>query len=585
MRALCVIPARGGSKGIPGKNLRLVGGASLVGRAVFAAREFARLASLTDAVILVDTDSAEIAAEAKAWGASVPFLRSPEIARDETSTVDSTLGLLERLRLAGETYDALVLLQPTSPLRSAGDVMACWTVFLRDGARRSVTSIAPEDHPSDLALALADDGSVSWIRRSGTGSLRRQDIAPAHRLTGAVYITTPASLQADRAFVVSGHTVGVPLPAERSIDIDRAEDIAAAEGLAAAGVTRAVRFANVAIGRGEKTFIIAEAGVNHNGDPELAHRLIDFALDAGADAVKFQIFDPAALVSDVAPKARYQLATTAPEQSQRQMLDTLTLPLSVFRELEMHARERGILFLATPFDDGSADFLDELGCPALKVSSGEVTNHRFLANLAKKGKPLLLSTGMSTMAEVAAAVSVVRANGDPPLALFHCVTNYPAAAADCNLSAMQSMRAMFGLPVGWSDHTEGIAVTIAAVALGAEIVEKHFTLDRSLPGPDHAASLNPSELRELVGAVREAELARGSGIKAPAASELPNLAVVRRSLHAARDLASGHTLSAADLAALRPGGGVSPAEEGTVVGRPLRRALRAGERLEESDVV
>lgn len=584
MKVLCVIPARGGSKGIPGKNLRHVGGASLVGRAVFTAREFARLASLTDAVVLVDTDSPDVAREALAWGASVPFLRPADLARDETSTVDSTVGLLERLRSSGQQFDALVLLQPTSPLRTAEDVMSCWTVFLRHGATRPVTSIAAEDHPSDLALALGRDGSISWLRRGGDGPLRRQDQTSAYRLTGAVYITTPSSLQADRAFVVPDRTAGVELPAQRSVDIDRPEDLTAADGLAAATRTHAVRFAQVVIGSGERCFIIAEAGVNHNGDPKLAHRLIDVALEAGADAVKFQIFEPGALVSDSAPKARYQLATTAPEQSQREMLDALTLPLPVFRELTRHAADSGILFLATPFDDHSADFLDELGCPALKVSSGEVTNHRFLAKLAKKGKPLLLSTGMSTMAEVSAAVSVVRNNGNPPLALFHCVTNYPAAAADCNLAAMRSMRSMFGVPVGWSDHTEGLAVTVAAVALGAEMVEKHFTLDRSLPGPDHAASLDPGELRALITAVREAEVSRGSGVKAPAASELPNLEVVRRSMHAARELPAGHSLAPADLVALRPGGGVSPADEWKILGRPLRRALRAGERLEEADV-
>lgn len=579
-----MIPARGGSKGIPNKNITRVGGVTLVGRSVFAAHEFVRMAALTEPAVIVDTDSESIAAEARAWGATVPFLRAPGLAADDTSTVESTLGLLERLESAGDRYDVVVLLQPTSPLRTAEDVLTCWKLFCtRDGAA-PVASVTAEEHPSGLAVRREDSGVISWLHDARTQVVRRQDLRAGLRLTGSVYITRAESLRADRAFVIPGRTVGVELPPDRSVDVDTLGDIAAAEGLLRSRPGTRVTFANAAIGPGEKCFVIAEAGVNHNGDPQLAHRLVDAALASGADAVKFQVFDPAALASDTAPKAEYQIVTTGKEQSQRDMLSALTLPHPVLRELAEHARARGILFLATPFDNASADFLEEIGCPALKIPSGEVTNHGFLASLARRGLPLLLSTGMSTMAEVASAVAVIRANGDPALALFHCVTNYPAHPADCNLGAMHSMRSLFSVPVGWSDHTTGLAVTVAAAALGAETIEKHFTLDRTMAGPDHAASLEPDELAAMVRAVREAEACIGSGVKAPAQSEMRNLEVVRRSLHAARDLVKGAAIGADDLIALRPGGGIPPFQERAILGRRLRRAIAAGQRLEQSDV-
>jgi sialic acid synthase SpsE len=219
--------------------------------------------------------------------------------------------------------------------------------------------------------------------------------------------------------------------------------------------------------------------------------------------------------------------------------------------------------------------------PAFKVPSGELTNHPFVAHVASRGKPVLMSTGMSTLAEVAAAVQVVRENGDPPLALLHCVTSYPAAPADCNLRAMASMRAAFGVPVGWSDHTEGIEVSVAAVAAGAAVLEKHFTLDRTLPGPDHRASLEPGELSAMVRTIREIEAAMGDGVKRPAAAELANTAAARRSLHVSRALPQGHVLDQNDLIALRPGTGLSPALRDRLVGRKLRVALQRGEMLAE----
>jgi N,N'-diacetyllegionaminate synthase len=533
--------------------------------------------------VIVDTDADDIAREAQDWGGEVPFFRSPEMARDATSSAESTVALLDRLAARGEEFDAVILLQPTSPLRTADDIAKCWAAFAQSETH-SVTSVAAESHPSALAVRLGDAQRLEWVRSPADGGLRRQDLPDIYRLTGAVYVTTPQALKRDAAFVVSGRTVGVVIPPERSIDVDRPIDIVLAEGILRNRPVTGVIIDRWTIGPSHPCFVIAEAGVNHNGDVTLAHQLIDAAVMAQADAVKFQTFDPKLLVADFAPKAEYQIARTGAADSQRQMLDALALPHAAFRELAAHAQESGILFLSTPFDRRSAEFLSELGCAAMKIASGEITNHRLLAGMARMQVPLLMSTGMSTMAETAAAVEVIRSNGAPPLALFHCVTNYPADPADCNLLAMDAMRMTFEVPVGWSDHTMGTEVTIAAAAIGADMVEKHITLDRSMSGPDHAASLEPGEFAEMIAGIRIATNARGSGEKRPASSELANLAVARRSLHAAGDLPAGTKLTAADLIPLRPAGGLPPSVERAIIGLATTRALRRGEMLRDDDV-
>lgn len=348
-------------------------------------------------------------------------------------------------------------------------------------------------------------------------------------------------------------------------------------------VSRPVQLAGALIGEGG-CFIIAEAGVNHNGDLNLAHRLVDAAADAGADAVKFQTFEPGLVTSRRAERARYQARNTGSDDSQLALLEGLVLPRAAYRELQAHADERGIVFLSTPFDVPSADFLQELGVTAFKIPSGELTNHPFLADLAGRGLPLLVSTGMSDLAEVEAAVAVIRRAGDPPLALFHCVSNYPADPDDCNLRAMATMRERLGVPVGWSDHTAGLPVSVAAVALGAELLEKHLTLHRTLPGPDHLASLEPDEMAELVAQVRLVRRARGDGVKRPTPAEEPIAALVRRSLHARRPLAAGAVLGPDDLIALRPAGGITPGLLDSVLGRSLLRGVEEGEMLAWSDL-
>jgi N,N'-diacetyllegionaminate synthase len=324
-------------------------------------------------------------------------------------------------------------------------------------------------------------------------------------------------------------------------------------------------------------FIIAEAGVNHNGSLDLALRLVDAAKACGADAVKFQTFRADLLATRSAHKAPYQERTTAHAESQFEMLQRLELDALAHKRLIEHCRQIGIQFLSSPFDAQSADLLATMDVPLYKVPSGEITNLPFLQHLARKGRPLILSTGMSTLGEVEEAVNILQAAGASKLTLLHCVTEYPAPYAEVNLRAMHTLKSAFGLPVGYSDHTPGIDIAIAAVALGAEVIEKHLTLDRSLPGPDHAASLEPSELQQMVVAIRHVEAAVGTGIKAPAPCELPNLSVARKSVVAARLLPAGHQLRIGDLDIKRPGNGLAPKLLPELIGRTLRAGLAKDE--------
>ncbi len=326
----------------------------------------------------------------------------------------------------------------------------------------------------------------------------------------------------------------------------------------------------------DKTFIIAEAGVNHNGSFELAKKLIDAAADAGADCVKFQTFKADTIVSKSARKAEYQQKTTDAAESQYQMLKRLELSESDHRELQKYCREKGIMFLSTPFDVVSIDFLDSLGLECFKIPSGEITNLPYLRKVNSKHKPVIMSTGMATLNEIKEALAVLK---DCPVSLMHCTTEYPCPFEGVNLKAMLTMRDAFHLPVGYSDHTKGIEVPIAAVAMGATIIEKHFTLDRNMEGPDHKASLEPDELKAMVAAIRHIEAALGTGEKEPAECEKKNITVVRKSIVAKRAIKKGELLTEENLTVKRPGDGISPMKWDEVVRTIAKRDYAEDEKI------
>jgi N-acetylneuraminate synthase len=330
------------------------------------------------------------------------------------------------------------------------------------------------------------------------------------------------------------------------------------------------------IGGNAPCFIIAEAGVNHNGDIALARKLIEVAHDCGADAVKFQTFRVEKVVTRDAPKADYQKSTTDSAESFWDMGRKIELSYEAFRELKQYCDELGILFLSTPFDAQSADFLNDLGMPLFKIPSGELTNFPLLSHIGAMGKPGVLSTGMSDLDEVRTAVDRLNAVGMEELILLQCTTNYPAAPEDANLRAMQTMSEAFQLPVGISDHVVANEVSFAAVAMGACIVEKHFTLDRDMEGPDHKASLNPDGLRHLVSGIRLIESAFGSGVKAPSQNEIDMKPIARRSLFASRELPAGTVISEADVDILRPGNFLQPEVLPEILGRRLNVSMQQG---------
>lgn len=322
-----------------------------------------------------------------------------------------------------------------------------------------------------------------------------------------------------------------------------------------------------------KTFVIAEAGVNHNGSLELAKKLVDVAADAGADAVKFQTFKADNLVSKTAQKADYQKQTTAEDESQYEMIKKLELDEDAHRALINYCNEKSIMFLSTPFDHDSIDLLNGFGMPIFKIPSGEITNLPYLRHIGGLDKEVILSTGMADLGEVEDALNVLIGEGilKEKITVLHATTEYPCPIDEVNLLAMQTMHNAFGVKVGYSDHTQGIEVPIAAVAMGASVIEKHFTLDRAMEGPDHKASLEPDELRAMVRAIRNIDQAIGDGIKKASKSEAKNIPISRKSIVAARPIKAGEVFTPENLAVKRPGTGINPMRWDEIIGQVAQR--------------
>lgn len=329
-----------------------------------------------------------------------------------------------------------------------------------------------------------------------------------------------------------------------------------------------------------KIFIIAEAGDNHNGSLELAFQLVDKAAEAGADCVKFQTFVTEEVISKRAEKAEYQKESTGSDESQYEMVKKLELTFDNFRQLQQYAKEKGLMFLSTPFDIPSVDFLESIHVPYFKIPSGEITNLPYLIRIAQTGRDIILSTGMAQMDEIESAVTILKEHGAGGISLLHCNTEYPTPMEDVNLRAMLTLKEKFGVRVDYSDHTKGIEVPIAAAALGAEIIEKHFTLDHNMEGPDHKASLEPDELKAMVEGIRNIEKALGSGIKTASNSEKKNIDIARKSIVARKKIVKGELFTEENLAVKRPGNGISPMKWYEVIGTKAVRDFEEDEMIE-----
>ncbi|MDD7794612.1 N-acetylneuraminate synthase [Clostridium sp. 'White wine YQ'] len=329
-----------------------------------------------------------------------------------------------------------------------------------------------------------------------------------------------------------------------------------------------------------KVFIIAEAGVNHNGNIKLAKKLIDVAVEAGVDAVKFQSFKAENLVTKYASKAEYQRNTTNNNESQYDMLKKLELSYDDHLELIDYCNEKGIMFLSSPFDMESIDYLEKMGINILKIPSGEIQNVPYLKRVGRTNKRIILSTGMATLSDIEFALAILKENGSKDITILHCNTEYPTPMKDVNLNAMNTIKEAFKVNVGYSDHTLGIEIPIAAVAMGATVIEKHFTLDKTMEGPDHKASLEPEELKAMVNAIRNIELALGNGIKVPSESEIKNKEIARKSIVTSKKINKGEILTEENLTIKRPGSGISPTMWNEVIGKVAKKNYEEDEMIE-----
>ena len=334
-----------------------------------------------------------------------------------------------------------------------------------------------------------------------------------------------------------------------------------------------LKIGNKAIGDGNRAFIIAEAGVNHNGDIDIAKKLVDEAANSGVDAIKFQTFKTEKLVTGYADMATYQKNNIGHGSSQFNMLKKLELTYENFKDIQKYCIHKNVMFLSTPFDFESADFLESIGMEAFKISSGDLTNIPLLNHIAKYNKPIILSSGMSNLSEIEEAINGIYCQGNKDIAVLHCTSNYPADLQSVNLNAMNTIKNAFKIVSGYSDHTQGITVPIAAVAMGANIIEKHFTLSKDMEGPDHKASLNPIELSDMVCAIRDVEMAFGTGIKMYNPSEVDTMKAARKSIVASRNLKAGESINLMDLDYKRPGTGISPKFYDHIVGKKVNRDI------------
>lgn len=577
MNILFFIPARGGSKGIPKKNLALICGCPLVAFPIILARKTQKYFDKYKTYIFVSTDSNEIADEAKKWGASVPFLRDKRISQDRSDIIDAILFSCEKLKKKKIFFpDIIILLQPTSPLTEEINVKEAFDLYLKN--KRPIVSVTKYDHPLFWVFTLKD----KYLKiNSKVPHLRQTESKDYYRPNGAIYISSLKNLQKYKTFYEK-KILPYIMPFHSSIDIDKIEDLFIAEKMLEYKreiKNNYIQIKDQRIGSNFPVFFIAEAGVNHNGKIELAKKLVDLAKEAGANCVKFQTFKAEKLASSQARKASYQLKTTSQDESQMKMLKNLELSEEETAELKEYCDKRNIIFLSTPFDLESLEFLEKLNVPAYKIGSGDITNYFLLKEAAKKEKPIILSTGMSYLYEVFEAINLIENFENKKIALLHCVSEYPAPLKEINFKTIKNLSLIFSCPVGFSDHTISEEASILSVGYGANIIEKHFTLDKNLEGPDHKSSMEPEELKELINKIRAIEKSLGDGIKKPALCEEENRILVRRSIFSNKNIKKGEIIKEENLIALRPGGGISPMEIETIMGKKAKRDIKEGEVL------
>ena len=578
-----VIPARGESKGIPRKNLVDLAGRPLIAYTIEQALQSKHLDG-----VFVSTEDDEIKATSVAYGASI-IDRPAELNTDEFTSIDVLKHAIQYLDgKQGLRVRNIALLLSTTPLRRVEDIDQAIALFFTQAADAVVSVVrAPlSNHPYCASEVV--NGRLVMKFEEGTRSTGWQDIPEVFWCNGQISITTSEHLLRHSDWY-QGDCRPYICPKETFLNIDTVAELKTAEERiydqrAKRAEDMIFDIGGRLVGHTQPCFIIAEAGVNHNGDIVLAKGLIDAAADAGVDAIKFQCFDPQNVVTASTPMAEYQKANLGGEQGQLEMLQKLVISDTDLVALKQYAGQKGLLFLCTSHS-GAGEYakLDEMGVPAHKVGSGDLLNVPVLEYLARSQKPVILGTGMATMEEVMQAYRFLVRNGNDRAIFLHCTTDYPCSFEDVNMKAMVTMKRGLGCPVGYSDHSLGIEVPLMAVSLGACVVEKHVTLDNSLPGPDHRASILPSGLRAMVSKIRTIEAAMGVPIKRPSPRERQTAKVARKSLVYSRDLKEATVIAPEDIAVKRPGTGLSPIRFYEMMGRKLGKSVEKDQLVAEGD--
>ena len=585
MRLIAVIPARGGSKGVPRKNLAQVGGQSLVARAVHAAAGCA-----TIACTVVSSDDPAILAEGTRTGADIALLRPADLAQDDTPMLPVLQHAVRHVESLGQTVDAVVLLQPTTPTRTADDVTAACDRFAAGNADSLASVIpVPFDHHPEWTFTLDDAGQLHRATAAPDAPFvlptRRQELPPAWHRDGAIYITRRDVL-IDGNSLYGARVLGFARSADNAVNIDTPADLARAHQLFGSAT---IRIGEREVGPGHPCFIIAEIAQAHDGSLGAAHAYIDAAARAGADAIKFQTHIADAESTAAEP---FRVKFSKQDDTRKDYWRRMEFTPAQWAGLAQHAAEKGLVFLSSAFSDAAVDLLENIGMPAWKVASGELTTLPLLRRMAATGAPVILSSGMSSWEDLDAAAETVRAAAPAGithnnLALLQCTTSYPCPPERIGYNVMNEMRARYGVPVGLSDQSGTVHAGVAAAALGANMLEIHITFSRECFGPDVPASVTTTELADLVRGIRYVEAALASPIdkQAEAVATTSLRETFGKSVVAARALPAGHVLRADDLACKKPGNQGWPAARfDELPGRTLRAALTLDDPLTESNL-
>ena len=577
-KILVIIPARGGSKKIPRKNIKFLAGKPLIAYSIEQAKQL----GLIDKII-VSTEDIEIAKIAERYGVEVQ-MRPGELAQDNTPMIPVLQHVVKTLEQNNQFFDIVILLQPTNPFRKTKHILS--TIEKIDEGFDSATTVSKLNiHPCRF-LKINEKGTSIFL--NDEQETLRQETNNFH-VNGAVYAYKKEVLM--NLQILSWqktNNAAVEIDEKYAFDIDNPLDFEIAEYLMQQ--KNQIVLGEKIIEKDSPIFIIAEAGVNHNGSMEIAKKLIDVACEAKVDAIKFQTFNPDDLVTEDATMCSYQEKNIGEKDSQLSMLKKINLDYECFKELKKYCDEKKILFLSTPHTEDAIDFLNDL-VPAFKIGSGDLTNLPFLKKISRIGKPMILGTGMSTIEEVKEALKTINNEGNEKVIMLHCTTNYPCSLNEVNLRAMQTMQNELECLVGYSDHTEGIRVPLIAQELGAVIIEKHFTLDKNMVGPDHKVSLEPEELKRMVELLRDNQkkiefekLIMGNPEKKPSNNELEIMKVVRKIIVAKKDIPKDKGIEEEDLIIKRPGTGILPGKIGEVIGKIAKRNIKANSLISHYDL-